>query len=427
MKTRTTLLIALSIGASLAVNASILQTGQNSGTRFEQDRMAREMNADQSNLQNAMRKLWEDHTAWTRMFIVSVAHDLPNREATSARLMQNQVDIGNAIKPIYGENEGRKLTELLREHISTAAKLISAAKRGDSREVADQKQYWYDNSDQIADFLSSANPRNWTKSHMRDMMRDHLDLTLEEATAELNGDYRTSVRKYDEVHVQILKMADMLSEGIVNQFPEKFSNFNNGRPTLAGYTPMRMSVGTVLPFSLNQKLSSNESSVGDRFTANLETSEYSNYQGMPYGAVLEGHVDVVRAKSGKTPGVLGLAFDRIRMPNGQTINIQGTLIGLDSKSVVNDNGRIVARAGAKNDNLKWVGYGAGGGALLSVLTKGNLLTNTLIGGALGYLYGEIQKDPSKARNVTTDVGTKFGVRLTRELAFQSAVSNSSRR
>ena len=49
-----------------------------------------------------MRKLWEDHITWTRLVIVSFAGGLPDLQATEARLLANQVDIGNAIKPYYG-------------------------------------------------------------------------------------------------------------------------------------------------------------------------------------------------------------------------------------------------------------------------------------------------------------------------------------
>jgi hypothetical protein len=79
---------------------------------------------------------------------------------------------------------------------------------------------------------------------------------------------------------------------------------------------------------------------------------------------------------------------------------------------------LVAKAKAKNDSLKWVGYGAGGGALIAVLTKNNLLTSTLIGGALGWLAGEITKNPSKSNNVNQESGAKFGVRLTRDLLIR---------
>ena len=82
---------------------------------------------------------------------------------------------------------------------------------------------WYLNGDEIADFLSAANPRFWPQQEMREMMRNHLDLTLAEATARLNGDFAADIAAYDEVHLQILEMADMLSSGIIRQFPSQFA------------------------------------------------------------------------------------------------------------------------------------------------------------------------------------------------------------
>src|SRR5574337_1812117 len=80
---------------------------------------------------DAMRKLWEDHITWTRLYIVSAAADLPDTDLVAARLLQNQTDIGNAIKPFYGDKAGDQLTALLRDHILGAAALLTAAKAGD--------------------------------------------------------------------------------------------------------------------------------------------------------------------------------------------------------------------------------------------------------------------------------------------------------
>ena len=78
-----------------------------------------------------MRRLWEDHITWTRLFIVSATDDLPDTAATTQRLLRNQDDIGDAIKPFYGRAAGERLTALLREHITIAAELLGAAKAGD--------------------------------------------------------------------------------------------------------------------------------------------------------------------------------------------------------------------------------------------------------------------------------------------------------
>jgi hypothetical protein len=170
-----------------------------------------------------MRKLWEDHITWTRLFIVSFAADLPDLQATTDRLLQNQTDIGDAIKPFYGEAAGDKLTDLLRTHILTAADLVTAAKNGDTAGFDDAEQAWYRNANQIARFLHRANPANWSRADLKMMMHRHLDLTLAEAADRLAGNFTQDIADYDRVHVEILHMADMLSSGIEAQFPGRFS------------------------------------------------------------------------------------------------------------------------------------------------------------------------------------------------------------
>ena len=171
----------------------------------------------------AVRKLWEDHITWTRVYIISALAGLPEADAAAQRLLQNQVDIGNAIKPFYGDQAGNQLTSLLKDHILTAADLLAAAKSGDNVKVKTASKSWYKNADHIAGFLHRANPDYWPLSDMQAMMKSHLDLTLEEATARLEGDWSGDVAAYDKVHAEILDMADMLSEGIIQQFPDKFA------------------------------------------------------------------------------------------------------------------------------------------------------------------------------------------------------------
>lgn len=172
-------------------------------------------------LQTTMRVLWEDHITWTRNVIFNVIDELPGTNEAVARLLQNQADIGNAIKPFYGDAAGNQLTALLRDHILIAADILTALDDGNTAALNEAIARWYANADDIAAFLAAANAA-WPLAEMKAMMREHLDLTTQEAVARKQGNYAADVAAYDEIHRQILAMADMLTAGIVQQFPDKF-------------------------------------------------------------------------------------------------------------------------------------------------------------------------------------------------------------
>jgi hypothetical protein len=174
-------------------------------------------------LTQAMDKLWEEHVAWTRMAIVGFAADLPGLKATETRLLRNQVDIGNAIKPYYGAAAGAKLTALLKTHILEAVTVLADAKAGDKPKLNAALKAWYGNAHQIAAFLSKANPKSWPLQATASMMNEHLKLTTQEAVDELGGKWAASVADYDKIENEILMMASTLASGIVEQFPARFS------------------------------------------------------------------------------------------------------------------------------------------------------------------------------------------------------------
>jgi len=176
-----------------------------------------------SEFHDAMRKLWEDHVTYTRLYIVSAVGNLQDKDVTTQRLLQNQTDIGNAVSEFYGKEAGDKLTGLLKEHITTAAEIVEAAKSGDQPKAGDAKTRWYANADQIATFLHTANAKNWPLETLKGAMKTHLDQTADEVTHQLKGDYPAAIADYDAIVKHILMMADVLSDGIEKQFPGKFS------------------------------------------------------------------------------------------------------------------------------------------------------------------------------------------------------------
>lgn len=169
----------------------------------------------------AMRKLWEDHITYTRNYIISALAGLPDTAAVAQRLLQNQDDIGAAIKPYYGDAAGNKLAGLLRDHITIATEVVKAAKDGGKAELDSAQAKWSANGKDLAAFLGSANP-NWKKADLEAMLQRHLDLTTGEVVGRLHQDWAADIQSYDEGHAHMLKFADVLSEGIASQFPSKF-------------------------------------------------------------------------------------------------------------------------------------------------------------------------------------------------------------
>ena len=174
------------------------------------------------NLKDGMRKLWTDHAVWTRMYIIESLNNSSAAGPAATRLLQNQVDIGNAIKPVYGDAAGTQLTALLKEHILIAVDIINAVKAKNATAQAAAEAQWTTNADQIATFLAGANP-NWPVQTLKDLLHMHLSTTKDELVARYTMNYPADVAAYDAVYNHILTMSDALTDGIVKQFPAKFS------------------------------------------------------------------------------------------------------------------------------------------------------------------------------------------------------------
>ncbi len=170
---------------------------------------------------NLLHKLWEEHVAWTRMAIISIAEDLADQDLVTKRLLRNPADIADAFRPLYGEEVAARFQSLLTDHLVIAAQLVKAAKAGDTAAAADAEKRWYANADEIVAFLTSINPY-WSRETMTEMWHRHLALTKDEAVARLNKDYAADIALYDEIQTQILTMADEFAAGIFAQFPEVF-------------------------------------------------------------------------------------------------------------------------------------------------------------------------------------------------------------
>jgi hypothetical protein len=168
-----------------------------------------------------MRHLWNEHAFWTEKFVVSSLAGLEDQEQVLTRLLKNQDDLGNAIKPFYGEEAGNKLGQLLREHIQIAGNVVAAAKSGNQADFKRYNAEWFKNADDITNLLTAANP-NYNKKELNDMMYMHLKLIADGVAAKLNKDWNANITALDKNQEHLMHMSDFLAEGIIKQFPNKF-------------------------------------------------------------------------------------------------------------------------------------------------------------------------------------------------------------
>ncbi|KGX91844.1 DUF3435 domain-containing protein [Pontibacillus marinus] len=171
---------------------------------------------------NEFRRLWIDHVLWTSNYITSATTaGAEDQKEVLSRLLRNQEDIGNAIKPLYGEKAGNKLTDLLKEHIVIAGKIVDAAKNGNEKMMDKLNKDWYQNADDIAAFLSGANP-HLKNEDLKEMLYIHLELVTDDLKASLEKEWDERIVAIDDGMTHIILMADAISEGVVKQFPETF-------------------------------------------------------------------------------------------------------------------------------------------------------------------------------------------------------------
>lgn len=175
----------------------------------------------QADLNNYLRLLWEQHIVWTRLTILSIVFDLPDLDLVTNRLLRNPKDFEALLMPLYGDSAASRFEELLTSHLTIAAQLVSAAKAGDARAAADVEQMWYANADEIAVFLGRINPY-WSMQQWQTMLYEHLALTKTEAVNILTGKYAEGISVFDQIEMQALEMADVMTYGIVMQFPDVF-------------------------------------------------------------------------------------------------------------------------------------------------------------------------------------------------------------
>jgi hypothetical protein len=176
-----------------------------------------------------------------------------------------------------------------------------------------------------------------------------------------------------------------------------------------------MAANSVLPFTLNTRLSSRNAHPGDQFTATINPGRNANYYFIPGNTIAYGSVSYARPRDHDRPGSIELRFDHLVFPNGRTVHLNGELIGLDSGSVRRlPNGMMVSASNDRHDRVVYTGKGPGVGIVIGFHTGQRVADDALA----HLLEGAVRARPEReVHDVELTPGTQLGVRLYNDLVI----------
>jgi hypothetical protein len=186
-------------------------------------------------------------------------------------------------------------------------------------------------------------------------------------------------------------------------------------PAVQFYT---VPVNTVIRVRMDTELNSRDARIGDRFTTTVEEPVYGGSSGVevvPVGSRIGGRVTQVNRAGKRTPGNITVAFDSLRLPNGRTAVINGSLTTLQADDVNSDNEGTVKGTSNRKRDAVFIGGGAAGGAIIGGIAGGG--KGALIGGILGGALGTGARVLEKEKEAEVKSGTEFGVILNRSVSL----------
>jgi hypothetical protein len=173
-------------------------------------------------LRQALRDLWIGHIFWVRNVVLTTKNgDKEAAKVAEEQVVQNAKDIANSIAPYYGKEASDKLFTLLAGHYGAVKDYMNAVFAGnnDAKTAAIDKMK--KNVDEIATFLSSANPKNWPKDALVSALMAHMGFHMAQID-EINAkNFSAEAKTWEGMKNQVYQIADVLAQGIVNQFGHK--------------------------------------------------------------------------------------------------------------------------------------------------------------------------------------------------------------
>ena len=160
-------------------------------------------------LKSSLRKLLTDHGVYTVFVLKSIVDGNKDTKVFLDRLLANQKDIGDQLKPIVGNNKGNEVTAVLTEHIKLAGNVITAAFKNDPT-LNMKIETLFANSDEVAATLTSLNPEALPYELTQSTFHIHNQFVIDMTVARIKGDYLREQKLYDAYYNELLVLSDAI-------------------------------------------------------------------------------------------------------------------------------------------------------------------------------------------------------------------------
>jgi gas vesicle protein len=174
-------------------------------------------------LRLALRDLWQGHIFWVRtVVLMTKLGDKEGAKAAEEQVVQNAKDIAGAVVPYYGKEAGDKLFNLLSGHYGAVKDSMNAVYSGNKEAEKVAMDKMTKNAEEIATFLSSANPKNWPKEALVSALAAHGGYHMAQIGQINAKDFSAEAKTWTAMKKQVNEIADVLASGIIKQFPQRF-------------------------------------------------------------------------------------------------------------------------------------------------------------------------------------------------------------
>ena len=171
----------------------------------------------------ALRDLWLGHIFWVRNVSVAAIdkNDLAIK-AAEKQAVANAQAIAASIEPFYGAAAKDKFFKLLAGHYGAVKAYLVAAVAGDVSAQAKATQSLTSNADEIATFLSQANPY-LPKDAVQGLLLAHGGHHIQQIQQLRDRNYDAEAKTWEEMKTHVYQIADATADALAKQFTKKFS------------------------------------------------------------------------------------------------------------------------------------------------------------------------------------------------------------